>query len=220
MLHEGHEEHSLWCHLRSRARHESTVIDTRFGPVELKRGQALISYQTLSDDLGIERTKVRRCLKRWARRGLISLDASRTVNAQSSEQSAAHLNAPLPTIVTLNDYAVSEKAAPKAAQSSARSPRTSSPGTTPEGKEKTGKRRKGRTNPLPISEAQYIFQASRVAKWQQDTGGLYIGEESYECAFKREFGFTREYWEQLQQRFIAATPVAPKSSAGGGENAG
>ena len=204
MSEQGHEAHSLYCCLLSRARYEPSTIATKFGLIDLKHGQALISLRTLSQELKIERTKIGRCLDKWARQGLISLEPSRAVDAQSGEQLAAHRNAPFPTVVTINDYDLYTQSPPRSAQSNAHTARSSRTKTTPEGEEKTRKRRTRKASPS-ITERQYIFLANRISDWQGDYGGLYAGggEESYERAFEQRFGISKAYWDRLRQQFGA-----------------
>lgn len=77
------QDASVWAWMLDYAAHQATTIKTKYGPVNLKRGEILIAGRQIAKDFGMSHKRVRNLLERMAARGtqgdpLIILKKART----------------------------------------------------------------------------------------------------------------------------------------------
>jgi DNA-binding Lrp family transcriptional regulator len=100
---------AVLAELTRRARHVEGSVKTRFGEVELGRGQALVSVTGLAERLRLDRRAVQRALDALESENIIvreqvSVRSRRAVGDAVVAQQRAQLTTPSPTIVTICSY--------------------------------------------------------------------------------------------------------------------
>jgi hypothetical protein len=71
------QEAGVWAWMCDEAQPEDNQISTKFGPVNLKRGELLIAERAIAEDFGLHRNTVRALLHRMVSDGMIELSKGR-----------------------------------------------------------------------------------------------------------------------------------------------
>jgi len=210
---QGAEAFYLWFDLWCRAAWRDQTVQTKqHGQIPVRRGQVIFSANASAKRLGIDRSKVRRCIERWERIGWITREPLPVPYPTNP-------SANLPSLLTLADYDICEADRDGSDQPSDQRATADRTTRDPERRKKAVKgRMKVNLNSeratksknafiktAPMSRGQFLYLASRIATWREEVGSLYVGEESYKSAFSREFQMTSEDWDQIRRQFTSET---------------